>query len=77
MSSCISDRHTHTHLIDDEIADIGRIAIVAENLVAGHHEAPRHDDEQVAEVLRAMRAANKNKSNKNSENNKSGWTDEG
>jgi hypothetical protein len=32
-------------LIDDEIADIGRIAIAAENLVAGHDETTRHDDE--------------------------------
>jgi hypothetical protein len=39
------------HLIDDEIADIGRIAIAAENLVAGNDQATRHDDEQVAKVL--------------------------
>ena len=44
------------HLIDDEIADIGRIAVATKNLVAGHHEAPRHGDEHIAEVLRAMRA---------------------
>ena len=45
--------HLRTHLIDNEVAHIGRIAIVAENLVAGDDEATRHDNEQVAEVLRS------------------------